>query len=99
MKCNLPVTLILCVAAASCGNGKTQIDPQVRETIVQAAERDAATVADAPSQSMEQQNAVLEIKIRHNNLLDAGFDEEAEIYISTVSHILVDSLHILSECR
>lgn len=99
MRSNLFLVLILCFAAVSCGGGKAQIDPQVRESVVKAAERDVAKVAAAPSQSMEQQNAVLEIKIRQNELLDAGLEEEAEVYIATVSHILVDSLHILSECR
>lgn len=99
MKCNILLVKALCLALAACGGGKTQLDPQARDAVVQAAERDAAKVAAAPSQSMEQQNAVLEIKIRQNQLIDAGMDDEAEIYIATVSHILVDSLHILSECR
>ena len=99
MKYYILSVILLCIALSSCGGGNAQLDPQVRAAVEQAAERDAAKVAAAPSQSMEQQNAVLEIKIRQNELIDAGMDDEAEIYIATVSHILVDSLHILSECR
>ncbi len=90
-------SLFLCFIATACSSSVE--DRSVVGAVTDAAVRDAAKVVEAKPESMEQEGAVLEIKVRENELRDAGFDNEADLYIETVSHILVDSLHVLSSCR
>lgn len=98
MKCFFShIVILLSIILASCSAQES--DPEALDAVSRAAVRDAAKVAEAVPGSMEQQGAVLEIRVRENALRDSGFDDEADLYIQTVSHILVDSLHILTPCR
>lgn len=93
MKCLCYILFALGFALSSCSSPER--DHSGEEAVCRAAERDADAVAKAAPGSMEQQGAVIEIRVRENALRDGGFDNEADLYISTVSRILVDSLHIL----
>lgn len=91
------IIMVIGIMLVSCS--ARECDPEALDAVSRAAVRDADKVAEAVPGSMEQQGAVLEIRVRENALRDRGFDEEADLYVQTVSHILVDSLHILSPCH
>lgn len=48
---------------------------------------------------MEREHAVLAIRVRHHVLQSNGYIKEAELYINTAHHILVDSLHLIEDRR
>lgn len=81
----------------ACNSQKHEKSDDARVT--DAACRDAEKVITAENDIFEQEKAVIAIRVRENALRDAGYDDEADQYIDIVSHILVDSLHILSDCH
>lgn len=70
--------------------------PAHYDTVEDAARRDAAKVVDAKENSMDREHAVLAIRVREHALRANGYETEADIYLSTAHHILVDSLKIIS---
>lgn len=90
------IQIIITISAltfSACSNDSTKSQEDIR--VEEAAHRDANRVINAEDDIFEQEKAVIDIRIRENALRDAGFDNQADLYISIIDHILVDSLHIV----
>lgn len=89
------ISLLIFITSASCTNNRIKN----HESIEAAAIRDVNKVIESKENSMEREHAVLAIRVRHHALRSNGYEQEAELYINTTHHILVDSLHIIEDRR
>ncbi len=91
----LPVLLIILavILVRGCDGPDTEPaaeDPRPLPQVSAVAERDAAAVTGHRPESMERQNALLNIHARHSALRRHGFNAAADEYINTVNHYLTE---------
>lgn len=87
------ISLLIFITSSSCSDNRIKN----HDSIEAAAIRDVNKVIEAKENSMEREHAVLAIRVRHHALKSNGYEQEAELYINTAHHILVDSLHIIED--
>ncbi len=91
----LPVLLIILavILVRGCDGPDTEPAAEAPRPLPQVsavAERDAAAVTGHRPESMERQNALLNIHARHSALRRHGFNAAADEYINTVNHYLTE---------
>lgn len=91
----LPVLLIILavILVRGCDGPDTEPTAEAPRPLPQVsavAERDAAAVTGHRPESMERQNALLNIHARHSALRRHGFNAAADEYINTVNHYLTE---------
>lgn len=87
------IPFLIFITTVSCSDNRIKN----YESIEEAAIRDVNKVIETKENSMDRERAVLAIRVRHYALLSNGYEQEAELYINTAHHILVDSLHIIED--
>lgn len=81
-------TIIAGVLTCACGTDTGNATPAELEAAREAGTRHGEAAAALPSQTMEREKAIFEIRARETRLRNAGFDDCADAYIEAAHSAL-----------